>query len=138
MSGVSIFSYWVANYIVDYTKYMIYALVTVGIIKAYNIPTISTGDNYGAMWAIHFVNGFSMISFLYLFQFFFDNYSTAQVVIFVLYIICGTIFAIGLFILRLFTSTKDYAVGISYFLRLFPCFTYGYSFINNVGIAFFS
>ncbi len=67
MSGVSIFSYWVSNYFVDYCKYLVYALVTVGIIKAYNISIISQGDNYDAIWTLHFINGFSMISFLYLF-----------------------------------------------------------------------
>jgi len=53
-------------------------------------------------------------------------------------IICGTVFSIGIYILRFFPSTKDYAEAVSYFLRLFPCFTYGYSFINNSSIATFA
>lgn len=75
-----------------------------------------------------------MISFLYFFQFLFATYSSAQVVIFIIYNVCGTIFSIGILILRIIESTREIAKTVSYILRMFPCFTYGYSLVNNVNI----
>jgi len=90
-------------------------------------------ENFQAIVVIHFLNGFSMISFLYFFQFMFATYSSAQVVIFIMYNVCF-IFSIAILILRIVESTRKYAVLSTYFLRLFPCFTYGYSLLNNVNV----
>lgn len=51
-----------------------------------------------------------------------------------MYNVCGTIFSILLLILGLFEETRDAADIIANILRLLPCFTYGYSLVNNTNI----
>lgn len=55
-------------------------------------------------------------------------------VIFIIYNVCGTIFSIAILILRIIDSTREYALISTYILRLFPCFSYGYSLLNNVNV----
>jgi ATP-binding cassette subfamily A (ABC1) protein 3 len=106
VSGVSLVAYWLSNYVVDYLKYVVFILAFFGLVQAFQVETMVNTANFQALVLLHFLNGFSMISFLYFFQFLFATYSSAQVVIFIIYNVCGTIFSIAILILRIIESTR--------------------------------
>lgn len=138
MSGVSLTAYWFSNFFVDYIKYLIYAVVSLIVIQAFEVDIMTDSENFQALVLIFLLNGTSMIAFLYAFQFLFKTYSNAQVAIFFLYNICGTIVSIIMLVLALIESTRDTAIVLGYFLRLFPPFTFGYSLIANTNIDIFA
>lgn len=46
VSGVSLISYYLSSYIIDYLKYTVYFLFTIAMIKAFNISTLTDTVNY--------------------------------------------------------------------------------------------
>ncbi len=134
VSGVSLSAYWFSNFFVDYMKYLIYAISTLIMIQAFKIDIMTDSENYQALIYVFLLNGSSMIAFLYAFQFLFKTYSGAQIAIFILYNVCGTILSIVMLVLQFFDETREPSANAAYFLRLVPTFTFGYSLIANTNI----
>ena len=75
-----------------------------------------------------------MISFTYFFSLLFNSYGSAQVWIFLCYILGGTVLATLMFVLRIFEDTNPDAVLSNYFLKLLPPFLFGSSIIDISGV----
>jgi len=133
VSGVSLWAYWSANFTIDYLKYLFPGIFTWLMCKAFGIESLVYGyynNNWGGVLILQLLYGTSMITFTYFFHFFFKEYSTAQVMIFGIFFLVGSIGGVLSFILRLIPSTRNYMKVISWFVRPFPSYAYGYGLIN--------
>ncbi len=86
VSGVSVFSYWFANYVVDILKLALPTIFCVLMCLAFNIKGLTEpGESFGATWAVFIFFATSLIPFTYLISFLFKNYGNAQAFIFVFF-----------------------------------------------------
>lgn len=131
ISGISYFSYWLANLVFELTKYYITVGIMVLIILAF--------DRYESyLWLLYIVYGFPMIIVSYLTSFLFDTESAAQNFIVCIFFIIGALGGSIILFLRLFDDLKNIAIGISYAFRVVPlfCLTNGYALMLNERVIF--
>ena len=72
-----------------------------------------------------------MISFTYFFNFLFTDFGSAQTLIFLCYILSGTVLTTLTYIMRLFDTTRSYAIIISYSLKIFPPYLFGCTILGH-------
>lgn len=78
MSGVSILSYWLSNFLIDYAKYLVPAIFGSLMVYAFNIEVFSSdSESLGAVVALFFLYGWAVIPFSYLLGFLFKDYGNA-------------------------------------------------------------
>lgn len=77
MSGVSLKSYWISNYLIDMMKHLIPACLCILMVLAYDIQTFSGGDNLKGMSALFILYGWAIIPFTYLIGFIFESAGSA-------------------------------------------------------------
>jgi len=131
VSGVSLISYWSANYILDFVKLTIPLVFSVLMCLAFQISTLTdTSEAYGAIWLIFIFYSSALISFAYFLSFLFKDYGNAQSFNFVFAFLVSAILSLVIFVLRLIPSSRSGAKIASYFLRIFPPFCFGYGIIN--------
>jgi len=124
ISGVSMSSYWAANYLWDFCSYVIPASISAVIIYAYQNPSLIA--NMDVLLANFLAYGLSIIPFTYLCSFLFSSHSTAQNVMIMVYILGGIIMTNTAVALLLVPSTKNIAkVYLRHFFRLIPSFCLG-------------
>lgn len=125
ISGVSIPSYWVANYLWDIISFAIPATISVIIIIAFGNPNF-VGDNFPVVIASFVLYGLSVIPFTYLLSFLFTSHSTAQNVMILLYLLGGTILSLVAFALYMIPSTRDLNnTYLRHLFRILPNFCLG-------------
>ena len=71
VSGVSIYAYWLSNFLMDVGKHIIPAIFCALMVLAFNQTALLDGDNYGATWLLFFLYGWAIIPFCYIFSFLF-------------------------------------------------------------------
>ena len=86
--GVSIFSYWTSNFLMDYLKHLVPAGFSILMALAFGIDTFTKeADSFGALALLFVLYGWSMINFAYVTGFFFKSYGNAQVATFFIHFI---------------------------------------------------
>lgn len=66
---MNLFPYWLSNFIVDYAKYLIVALITFVLIYIFDVKTLNEGSS-GAMFLLLLLfYGFSFIPLVYVVSF---------------------------------------------------------------------
>ena len=122
VSGVSPRLYWIANYIWDYLLYSILMLSIILALYMYSQTISSTflssSSSTLAVFLFLATFGASVLPLSYLYSFFFDNYSTAQISITVIHFATGFIFVISYYITVRFSSQLHSTI-------------YSYSFFRN-------
>ena len=116
------FSYWFNNYVFEIIKYYIIGGICILLLLAF--------DFYEKYLAILYLEyGPAMISFTYLFSIVLKTEYMGQIIVLLINIILGCMFAIAIMIMRLYEKLNDYADNLSYILRIIPsfCFCYGYN-----------
>ena len=127
ISGVSLFAYWTSSFFWDMVKHILPAVVSSLIVLAFQIDIYTSDSNdYGAMWLLIVMAGISSAPFAYFVSFFFKNYSTAQLIMLILSFVTGSVFPSAVFSLYFFDSTRSAGVAISWVLRIFPNFCFGW------------
>ncbi|OMJ73736.1 hypothetical protein SteCoe_27506 [Stentor coeruleus] len=135
ISGVSLFAYWVANFVWDVIKHVIPTIVCSLIILAYQIDIYTDKDNdYGAMWVLIALNGIASAPFSYFFSFFFKSHSTAQIVMLIVSFITGSCLPSAVFVMYIFDSSRNAGKVLSWILRVFPNFCFGWG-VLRIGSA---
>jgi ATP-binding cassette subfamily A (ABC1) protein 3 len=76
ISGVSMSSYWAANYLWDFCAFVVPASLSCAVIYAYQNPSLV--DNFDVLAVSFMLYGTSIIPFTYLCSFLFTSHSTAQ------------------------------------------------------------
>ena len=88
VSGVSVLSYWTANFFVDIIKLVLPTIFCVVMCLAFTITgLIEPQQSFGATGILFILFGLSLIPFTYLMSFLFKNYGNAQAFIFVFFIL---------------------------------------------------
>jgi ATP-binding cassette subfamily A (ABC1) protein 3 len=130
VQGVSIFNYWLANFVFDYIKYLIFAVISIIILIGFQADTLSSGDPLNNVCIMFFLYGPSMLVFTYFMGSLFESYANAQVWVFLMYFISGSILTTLIFLLRMFESTVNAGKGLAYFFKLFPPYLFGGSIVD--------
>ncbi|EAR81921.2 ABC transporter family protein (macronuclear) [Tetrahymena thermophila SB210] len=132
VSGVSLYTYWFSNYLVDFIKYIIPAVFSILMILAYDISSFTESSCLAAISLMVFLYGWSVIPFSYFTSFIFGDYGNAQVSSFFINFLFGGIMPMVIFILRIIDSTESAAIAIGWIFRIIPSFSFGYG-IMNIG-----
>ena len=126
ISGVSLWAYWLSNFIWDYAKHLVVVGVALALIKLINIEVLNDpSENYLAIVFLFLLLGTSIIPFTYLSSYVFDNYATAQVSTILFHFVTGSIFPIFMYVLYIFDSTRDFSKGFRWVLRILPNYCIG-------------
>ena len=126
ISGISLWAYWLSNYIWEIVKYIpvfVFAALFVFLldVSAFTDPSSS----FYAIVLVFALYGPAMISFTYAISFFFDDYSSAQVLAIMLNFVTGSILPIVNYILFIFESTRPFVKVFRWICRLLPTYCLG-------------
>ena len=124
ISGVSMSSYWAANFLWDFCAYLIPASISCVIIYLYDNPSLV--QNFDVLCLSFVAYGLSIIPFTYLLSFLFTSHSTAQNVMIMIYILGGILMTNTAVALLFVPSTADISKHyLRHFFRLIPSFCLG-------------
>ena len=139
VSGVSIYSYWLANFSMDLIKHIFPAVFSFLMVEAFNIKAFtSTPDRYSAVCLLFLLFGWAIIPFTYLSGFLFKNYGASMTTTFFFNFLLGSLGSMLVFILRLIDSTRHVGLALQWVLRLFPTFSFAYGVLNIGNIVIYS
>jgi ATP-binding cassette subfamily A (ABC1) protein 3 len=131
VSGVSLPAYWATNYIWDFSKHFIPAVVCALFVLAFQIEAFTyPSDSYGVLWLLMILYGFSVSTFTYFTSFFFKTSSTAQSVTLLLHFIAGSILPSVIFVMYLFDTSRGAAHALIWIFRFIPNFCFGMGLMN--------
>ena len=122
ISGISLIAYWTSNFISELVKYYFTGGICLIIIKLFD----SFPKNF---WVLYLLYGPSMVSFTYLFSFWFNDESSAQNVVILINFLFGALGGCVILVLRLIEDVSNIGKILSYIFRIVPsfCFCYGYN-----------
>ena len=126
ISGISLMSYWVNNYIFELAKYYIIGGICILFLKIFDFY-----EDY--VYILYLLYGPSMVSFTYLFSFIFKKEGTGQTMVIIINLIIGALGGTAVFIMRIYEKLVKYAKPIANVFRIIPsfCFCYGYNCLLN-------
>jgi ATP-binding cassette subfamily A (ABC1) protein 1 len=124
VSGLSLGSYWVANFIFDVVKTFLPCILTVGVIYMFDM-------GYEYAWATILMFPLGVVPYSYAISFLFTTESTAQTVVLFSNIIAGSIGGMAVFILRMIPDTMEYGDMISKWLKIIPTYAISNSIIYD-------
>ena len=126
ISGISLMSYWVNNYIFELFKYYIIGGICVLFLKIFGFY-----EDY--VYILYLLYGPSMVSFTYLFSFIFKREGTGQIIVILVNLLIGALGGTSVFIMRIYEKLVDYSKPIANIFRIIPsfCFCYGYNSLLN-------
>ena len=122
LSGLSITSYWINNYIFELIKYYVVVglcLILLVIFKFY--------EKYLALLYVFY--GPALVSFTYFISYFIEHEGAGQTIILLINLIFGALGGSAVLILRTHKDMKNLGIFLSYIFRFVPsfCISYGYS-----------
>ena len=126
LSGMNIFSYWLANFFIDLIYYYFIAGICILILWALNFYV-----KY--LYIFYLIYGPGMISLSYLISFLFSNETSAQITIIFINIIFGILGLLIVLAFRFIDSLKLHSKILEYIFSLVPmfCFNYSYNYLFN-------
>jgi len=131
VSGVSLPAYWATNYIWDFSKHFIPAVICALFVLAFQIDSFTYPSNsYGALWLLMVLYGFSVSTFTYFTSFFFKTSSVSQSVTLLLHFIAGSILPSVIFVMYLFDTSRGAAHALLWIFRFIPNFCFGMGLMN--------
>ncbi|CAG9322388.1 unnamed protein product [Blepharisma stoltei] len=130
ITGISLWAYWISNYIWDIVKYSAVYAVALFLIYIFQVDIFTDEtDDFACIALLLGLFGISVILFTYATSFIFDDYSSAQLTNIVFHFLTGSLFPILVFVLYLFEETKDISKILVWVFRLFPNFCLGNGFL---------
>ena len=119
-------SYWVANYSMDYIKFLPFAVLCPLIIWLYNMKAMIDNGNFTYFIVLCLVFGWSVIMYSYFSSFKYQQAWDAQIQIFLISFCMGIIMPIIVWIFKLMPDTRDTGKGMQWIFRLqFPTYCFG-------------
>jgi len=130
VSGVSLPAYWLTNFVWDFTKHFVPAVVCSLAVLGFQVDSLaSPNESYGALWLLMVLFGFCAAPFAYFLSFLFKTSSSSQIVTLLLSFLAGCIGPTVIFMLRFF-SAPGAAKALQWILRLIPTFCFGMGIMN--------
>ena len=131
LSGLSIYSYWINNYIFELIKYYVVVGICFIIITFFEFY-----EKYLIIFYCFY--GPALVSFTYIISYFIEFEGLGQTTILLINLIFGALCGSATLILRTNKDMKNLGIVLSYFLRIVPsfCISYGYSQLISKKILF--
>ena len=131
LSGLSLFTYWLNNYIFDLLKYIVISLLSYLILIFFHFE-----ENY--LPILYFLYGPAMISFTYCVSYFIDKEGPGQTIALLINLLFGTLGSSAIFILRTNEDAKRLGKILSYCFRIIPsfCLSFGYNELISKNILY--
>ena len=121
ISGVSIFAYWLINFLFELIKYYFTAGICLLILWAFDfVPKY--------FYSCYLLYGPSMIMITYLISFFFNSEAVAQNFLILFNLVFGSLGSTVIIMLRAINKTTNAAKIAAYFIRIIPSFAFGYGY----------
>ena len=126
ISGISLMSYWVNNYIFELIKYYVIGGICILFLKIFGFY-----EDY--VYILYLLYGPSMVSFTYIFSCIFKNEGAGQTMVILVNLLIGALGGTAVFIMRIYERLINYAKPIANVFRIIPsfCFCYGYNTLLN-------
>ena len=128
ISGISLFAYWLSNFIMEVIKYYFTAGICVLLIWIFGFY-----EKYFVIFYI--VYGPPMILSTYILSFLFDNESSAQNGIILLNFLIGALGSSVVLIFRGWDTLLEVGKGLAYGFSLLPSFAFAYAFTSLLNRA---
>ena len=100
VSGMNLASYWAGNYLNDLFLYLIVAAFSIGMCKALEVEALTEGDAMKATVLLFIFFGAANIPLTYLLGYAFQNYGTAQGIIYFINFVTGGLITTIILVLR--------------------------------------
>uniref|UniRef100_A0A8C3HPH6 ATP binding cassette subfamily A member 12 n=1 Tax=Chrysemys picta bellii TaxID=8478 RepID=A0A8C3HPH6_CHRPI len=137
ISGISVTSYWVTNFIYDLVLFMVPVALSIGVISAFQIPAFFNDNNLVAVFLLMMMFGYATFSWMYLLAGIFKETGMA----FIVYVSLNLSFSINtiithsvVFLLSQEKATDQGLYDLSEILRhvflISPQFCFGYGLIE--------
>ena len=122
LSGLSLYIYWLNNYIFEILKYFFISLISLITLKYFNFY-----EKY--IITLYVLYGPALISFTYCISYFINYEGVAQTIVLLINLFFGALGSSAILILRTNKDLKNIAIFVSYIFRLVPtfCISYGYN-----------
>lgn len=131
VSGLSVTSYWIGNYLYDFLLYAIVAGFSLAMCHVLEIKALTTNGAYLATCLLFGFYGLSNIALTNIAGNLFKDYGNAQGVVYFFNFVAGGIAPIITLILRwIDQNSNSVGRGIAWALRLIPAFSFGEGLIN--------
>ena len=119
-------AYWLANFTMDYAKYLVFGFFTPLLIIIVRVDVLIDHGNIEFFWVLCLEYGLSIITFAYILSFYYKDPSGAQVMVFLISFLTCLILPMILLILYMIESTRDLSQTFRWVFRLFlPPFCFG-------------
>ncbi len=128
ISGISLFAYWLSNFIMELIKYYFTAGICVLLIWIFGFY-----EKYFAIF--YLVYGPPMILSTYILSFLFDNESSAQNGVILLNFLIGALGSSVVLIFRGWDTLLEVGKGLAYGFSLLPSFSFAYAFTSLLNRA---
>ena len=131
LSGTSIYTYWINNYIFELVKYYVVVGICLLILFLFDFY-----EKY--LFIIYIFYGPSLISFTYFLSHFIETERSGQVIILLVNLFFGSLGGSAVLILRTNDNLKGLGIFLSYLFRIVPsfCICYGYNQLISKKILF--
>ena len=136
VSGLNIGSYWFGNYFFDFVLYGLVAAISVGFCLYLDIKSFLDDGALSALILLFILFGLSNIPFTYILTFIFTDPGNAQTGVYFFNFAIAGVAPLIISIFRLISkvnndvSTGNVVRKLSWFLRLFPGFSFGEGLVN--------
>jgi ATP-binding cassette subfamily A (ABC1) protein 1 len=133
VSGVNLWSFWLANFIWDYIMYLIPCAAALIMIQAFNFSVL-TGRDCGnlcidnaflATISLFILYGLAMCPFVYTLSYIFKEHTNAQNTVLIINFVIGVILLLVSFALSMIDSTKDTNESLMFLWRFSPPYCLG-------------
>ena len=131
LSELSLFTYWLNNYIFELLKYIFISTFSYLILIAFNFE-----DKY--LIILYILYGPAMLSFTYFMSYFITSEGSGQTMALLINLLFGTLGSSAILILRTNEDAKNLGKILSYFFRFIPsfCMSYGYNELISKDLLF--
>ena len=122
LSGLSLLTYWLNNYIFELLKYAVISIFSYIILIIFNFE-----EKY--LIVLYILYGPAMISFTYCISYFIEKEGQGQTIALLINLLFGTLGSSAILILRTNEDAKNIGKILSIFFRIIPsfCMSYGYN-----------
>ena len=122
ISGISLMSYWINNFIFELLKYYIIGGICLVLLKAFGYY-----EDY--LVILYLLYGPPMVAFTYIIGCLVKREVTGQVLVILINLVFGAIGGTSVFIMRNYLDLVDIAILLAKIFRIIPsfCFCYGYN-----------
>ena len=132
ISGMSLTSFWLGNFIFDFMSYLLFMAFSLGMCKVFEIyQLVGSNGELETTIVLFLLFGISQQLFTYVCSFLFIDHSNAQSMYYFFNFMSGAMLPVVVLVFRYIGGTlTNVSSGLSWILRIIPAFSFGQALIN--------